>query len=73
MINRRNAETVAFNVGVIAIALAFMLKAPALGAAGGWLVLGAVVPYATITCWTLSFAYRPGATPSQLSLRITSE
>jgi len=48
-----------FNAGVIAIAAAFMLRAPALGAAGGWLVLGAVVPYAAITCWTLSYAYRP--------------
>jgi len=64
---------VAFNVGVIAIAVAFMLRAPALGAAGGWLVLGALVPYAAITCWALSYAYWPGATPSQLSLRITPE
>jgi len=55
----------AFNAGVIAIAVAFILRAPALGAAGGWLVLGAVVPYAAITCWTLSFAYRASVTPSR--------
>lgn len=60
----------AFNAGVIAIAVAFMLRAPALGAVGGWLVMGAVVPYAAITCWTLSFAYRTSATPSRRSLRI---
>ncbi len=59
-----------FNAGVIAIAVAFMLRAPALGAAGGWLVLGAVVPYAAITCWTLCFAYRTSVTPSRQGLRI---
>ncbi len=47
-----------FNFGLIAIVVAFILRAPALGAAGGWLVLGAAAPYAAITCWTLSFAYR---------------
>jgi len=54
----------AFNAGVIAIAAAFTLRAPTLGAGGGWLVLGAIVPYVTITCWTLSYAYRPSVPPA---------
>lgn len=62
-----------FNAGVIAIAMAFVLRAPALGAAGGWLVLGAVVPYAAVTCWTLSYAYRPSVPPSaRRNLRVLS-
>ena len=36
-------------------------------------MLGVLVPYAAITCWALSYAYWPWATPSQLSLRITPE
>jgi hypothetical protein len=47
-----------FNAGVAAIAAAFMVRAPTLAAIGGWLILGAVVPYTVTTCWTLSFAYR---------------
>lgn len=53
-----------FNAGLIAIVVAFVFRAPTLGAAGGWLVLGAVVPYAASTCWTLSYAYRPSAPPA---------
>ena len=61
----------AFNAGVIAIAVAFVLGAPALGAVGGCLIMGAVVPYAAITCWTLSFAYRASVMPSrQRAVRI---
>ncbi|MBV8358143.1 MAG: hypothetical protein JO189_09445 [Deltaproteobacteria bacterium] len=59
-----------FNAGVIAIAAAFIVRAPTLAAAGGWLVLGAVVPYTAIISWTLSFAYRASKTPSGPSLRI---
>lgn len=60
----------AFNAGLIAIVVAFVFRAPTLGAGGGWLVLGAVVPYAAITCWTLSFAYRASVPPSRPSLRV---
>ena len=59
-----------FNAGVIAIAAAFIVRAPTLAVAGGWLVLGAVVPYTAIISWTLSFAYRASKTPSGPSLRI---
>ena len=48
----------AYNAGVISITSAFIIKAPALGAAGGSLVIVAAVPYAAITLWTLSYAYR---------------
>ncbi len=50
-----------FNAGALAIAAAFVLRAPVLAAAGGWLVLAAIAPYIAITGWTLSFAYRPSA------------
>jgi hypothetical protein len=53
-----------FNAGVSAIGLAFILRAPALGSAGGWLVLGAIAPYAAISFRTLSYAYRPSVTPA---------
>jgi len=59
-----------FNAGVTAIVAAFMLRAARLAAVGGWLVLGAVVLYAAIISWTLSFAYRASATPSRKSLRV---
>jgi hypothetical protein len=54
-----------FNAGVAAITAAFMLRAPTLAAVGGWLVLGAAVPYLAIIFWTLSFAYRASRTPSR--------
>ncbi len=54
----------AFNAGALAIAAAFVERLPVLGAVGGWLVLGAIAPYATITFWTLSFAYRRSAPPA---------
>jgi hypothetical protein len=47
-----------FNAGVAAIAAAFIVRAPTLAAIGGWLVLGAAVPYIAIISYTLSFAYR---------------
>jgi hypothetical protein len=59
-----------FNIGVAAIALAFMLRAPTLARVGGWLVLGAVLLYTAIISWTLSFAYRMSVTPSRQNLRI---
>jgi hypothetical protein len=62
----------AFNGGLFAIVAAFLLKVPALGSAGGWLVLVAALPYAVTTCWTLSFAYRTSAVPSHRDFRILS-
>ncbi len=52
-----------FNAGVATIATAFMFRTPTLAAIGGWLVLGAIVPYMAIIFWTLSFAYRTSMTP----------
>jgi hypothetical protein len=63
----------AFNTGLSAIVAAFMVGMPALGSAGGWLVLIAALPFMVTTCWTLSFAYRASAVPSQRDFRILTE
>jgi hypothetical protein len=62
---------VGFNAGVTVIAAAFIFRAPTFAAAGGWLVLGSVVPYAAITWSILSFAYRSSAAPSEQPPRIS--
>ena len=59
-----------FNAGVTLIAAAFMFRTPTLATVGGWLVLGAVVPYTAIISWTLSFAYRASMRPSRQSLSL---
>lgn len=48
----------AFNAAIVAIAIAFVIKTPELGAVGGWSALGAAVPYTVMSFWTLSYAYR---------------
>jgi len=72
MLRPRPFILLAFNFGLIAIVVAFILRAPALGAVGGWFVLGAAVPYTAITCWTLSFAYRQSVPAPVKGVRILS-
>jgi hypothetical protein len=61
----RPLTLMAYNAGLGAVVAALITRAPALGSAGGYLVILAVLPYMATTCWTLSFAYSASAGPSR--------